>query len=93
MQNNEPIWFDKKQEPNKDTYQTVKTGSVVTEINLDSKPKYKIMVCTPCHSEVSMHYTQSVLKFQIKYTNKYYNWNKQGLAWTRFLQGAIDAKQ
>ena len=64
MQNNEPIWFDKKQEPNKDTYQTVKTGSVVTEINLDSKPKYKIMVCTPCHSEVSMHYTQSVLKFQ-----------------------------
>ena len=33
------------------------------------------------------------LKFQIKYTNKYYNWNKQGLAWTRFLQGAIDAKQ
>jgi len=64
MQNNEPIWFDKKEESNKDTYQTVKTGSVVTEINLDSKPKYKIMVCTPCHSEVSMHYTQSVLKFQ-----------------------------
>ena len=28
------------------------------------------------------------LKFQIKYTNKYYNWDKQGLAWTRFLQGA-----
>ena len=22
------------------------------------------MVCTPCHSEVSMHYTQAVLKFQ-----------------------------
>jgi len=33
------------------------------------------------------------LKFQIKYTNKYYNWDKQGLAWTKFLQGAIDAKQ
>ena len=33
------------------------------------------------------------LKFQIKYTNKYYNWNKQGIAWTRFLQGAINAKQ
>jgi len=33
------------------------------------------------------------LKFQIKYTNKYYNWNKQGLAWTRFLEGAINAKQ
>ena len=33
------------------------------------------------------------LKFQIKYTNKYYNWDKQSIAWTRFLQGAIDAKQ
>ena len=33
------------------------------------------------------------LKFQIKYTNKYYNWDKQGIAWTQFLQGAIDAKQ
>ena len=33
------------------------------------------------------------LKFQIKYTNKYYNWDKQGIAWTRFLQGAINAKQ
>ena len=31
MQNNDPIWFD-KQQPNKDTYQTIKTGSVVTEI-------------------------------------------------------------
>ena len=33
------------------------------------------------------------LKFQIDYTNKYYNWNKQGVSWTRFLQGAINAKQ
>jgi len=33
------------------------------------------------------------LKLQIHYTNKYYNWNKQGVAWTRFLQGAINAKQ
>ena len=32
------------------------------------------------------------LKFQIQYTNKYYNWNKQGVSWTRFLQGAINAK-
>jgi len=24
------------------------------------------MVCTPCHSEVSMHYTQAVLKFQLE---------------------------
>ncbi len=63
MQNNDPIWFD-KEKPNKDTYQTIKTGSVVTEINVGGQPKYKIMVCTPCHSEVSMHYTQAVLKFQ-----------------------------
>ena len=57
MQNNEPIWF------NKDTYQTIKKSNV-TEINIGTEPKYKIMVCTPCHSEVSMHYTQSVLMFQ-----------------------------
>tara|TARA_R100001460_G_scaffold52068_1_gene90879 strand:+ start:266 stop:1168 length:903 start_codon:yes stop_codon:yes gene_type:complete len=64
MKENEPIWFDKKQELNKDTYQTVKTNTVVTEINLSSEPKYKIMVCTPCHSDVSMHYAQATLKFQ-----------------------------
>jgi glycosyltransferase involved in cell wall biosynthesis len=40
------------------------------------------------HEAINEH-----LKFQIKYTNKYYNWNKQGVAWTRFLQGAINAKQ
>ena len=38
---------------------------------------------TPFHSRTSL----------ASRTNKYYNWNKQGLAWTRFLQGAIDAKQ
>ena len=32
------------------------------------------------------------LKFQVQYTNKYYNWNKQGVSWTRFLQGALNAK-
>ena len=57
MQNNEPIWF------NEDTYQTINKDNV-TEIDLSSEPKYKIMVCTPCHSEVSMHYCQSVLMFQ-----------------------------
>ena len=62
MQNNKPIWF------NEDTYQTIKQENVepeVIEINLGQKPKAKIMVCTPCHSDVSMHYTQAVLKFQI----------------------------
>ena len=63
MQNNKPIWF------NKDTYQTIKQENVepeVIEINLGQKPKAKIMVCTPCHSDVSMHYTQAVLKFQME---------------------------
>ena len=67
MLNNDPIWFDKK-EPNEDTYQTINHSKVesksVMEINLSGDPKYKIMVCTPCHSDVSMHYTQAVLKFQ-----------------------------
>src|SRR6056300_1897941 len=63
MQNNKPIWF------NEDTYQTIKEGKVESdtiEINLDNKVKAKIMVCTPCHSDVSMHYTQAVLKFQME---------------------------
>ena len=62
-QNNEPIWFTKDNTtktivPNKDTYQTIKTNKVegeVTEINLGSTSPYKIMVFTPCHSDVSMH--------------------------------------
>src|SRR6056300_1784931 len=71
MQNNEPIWFgeNKTTNANKDTYQTEKLEKVdsnVTEINIGSKPGYKIMVCTPCHSDVSMHYTQAVLKFQLE---------------------------
>jgi hypothetical protein len=28
------------------------------------KSKYKIFVATPCHSEVSIHYAQSVLELQ-----------------------------
>jgi len=72
MQNNKPIWFDKDKTTvaNEDTYQTIKHNKVdsnYTEINLGAKKvPYKIMVCTPCHSEVSMHYTQAVLKFQIE---------------------------
>ena len=63
MQNNKPIWF------NEDTYQTIKEGKVESEtieINIGQQPKAKIMVCTPCHSDVSMHYTQAVLKFQME---------------------------
>ena len=72
MQNNKPIWFnkEKKTSANVDTYQTEKLEQVnsnYTEINLGAKKvPYKIMVCTPCHSDVSMHYTQAVLKFQLE---------------------------
>ena len=33
------------------------------------------------------------LELQIKYTNNFYNWNKQGDAWTRFLEGALNARR
>ena len=69
---NEPIWFNENKATtlNADTYQTIKTnkvdsGTEVVEINLERSP-HKIMVCTPCHSDVSMHYTQAVLKFQME---------------------------
>ena len=32
------------------------------------------------------------LDLQIKYVNEYYNWKKQGNAWTKFLKGALDAR-
>ena len=56
MQNpNKPIWFGEE--------------SVVETIDLsepkpESKSPHKIMVCTPVHSECSIHYTQALLKFQ-----------------------------
>ena len=34
----------------------------------------------------------SHLELQIKYTNNFYNWTKQGNAWTQFLKGALDAR-
>jgi len=53
---NEPIWFkNETKEANKDTK--------VTNINLGRSP-HKIMICTPVHSDVSMHYCQAVLKMQ-----------------------------
>ena len=74
MQNNKPIWFeDQTTVANNDTYQTIKHDKVESdtiEINLDQKPGVKIMVCTPCHSEVSMHYAQAVLKFQMECMKK-----------------------
>jgi len=34
----------------------------------------------------------SHLEKQIDYTNNFYNWNKQGNAWTQFLKGALNAR-
>jgi len=33
------------------------------------------------------------LKVQRNYVNRFYNWNVKGISWTRFLQGALNAKQ
>ena len=43
-----PIWFKKPEEVE----------------NINKEEKISIMVCTPVHSEVSMHYTQALLEFQ-----------------------------
>ena len=45
------IWFN-----DNDKTQEVHVGP--------GKPQRKIMICTPVHSEVSIHYCQSVLMFQ-----------------------------
>ena len=37
--------------------------------------------------------TKQHLNFQIEYTKRYYNWNKQGASWSRFLQGAINERR
>jgi len=57
--NNKPIWIGKK------SYFD------------DEAPKFegqpseiRIMVCTPVHSECSIHYTQSLLKFQLACMNR-----------------------
>ena len=35
---------------------------------------------------------QDHLKMQRDYVNRFYNWNVKSISWTRFLQGAINAK-
>lgn len=47
--NNEPIWFDKNK--------TIDTKEY-------KYSKYKVFIATPCHSELSIHYTQSLLELQ-----------------------------
>ena len=50
-----PIWFKKPEEININVSNK--------DINLGSSD-ISIMVCTPVHSDVSMHYTQALLEFQ-----------------------------
>ena len=55
---NQPIWFTSHE----------KKGNV-REVHLGTSP-HRIMVCTPVHSDVSMHYCQAVLKFQQQCINR-----------------------
>jgi len=56
---NEPIWFDK--EP----VQTIDLTEQLKGHTLPPQSKYRIMVATPVHSEVGIHYVRSLLKFQM----------------------------
>ena len=53
MKNNEPIWFNNEQRPQ---------DTKLPELELDYK--YSVMVATPVHSDVSIHYTQALLELQ-----------------------------
>ena len=43
-------------------------------------------------SHLHEDYINDHLKFQRKYTNTFYNWNKQGNQWTQFIKGALSAR-
>ena len=58
--------------------------------NLAEKFAYGIEASATALHEPSI---QEHLTTQSNYTKKYYNWNKQASSWTRFLQGAINAKK
>ena len=51
-----PIWFKKEGETN--------INLSNKDVNINVENNISIMVCTPVHSEVSMHYTQALLEFQ-----------------------------
>jgi len=69
-----------KETINEDTYQTLKEVEVTPyekatlpmwkpdtgqkEGKKTTKSPYNIMICTPCHSDVTMHYTQALLELQ-----------------------------
>ena len=47
------------------------------------------MAATNLGSEQTKHH----LQFQIDYCNRFYSWKKKGGEWSRFLQGAINARR
>jgi hypothetical protein len=51
MENHEPIWFGKETRPTEPS-------------DIKGLKPYSIMVATPVHSDVSIHYTQSLLELQ-----------------------------
>tara|TARA_R100001594_G_scaffold38184_1_gene69041 strand:- start:704 stop:1636 length:933 start_codon:yes stop_codon:yes gene_type:complete len=57
----EPMWFNK---PSAQPVQNKRVETEVKEIHIGERSPYKVMVCTPVHGDVSMHYVQAVLKFQ-----------------------------
>lgn len=57
--NHKPIWVNKKSFFEEENSKLVGENSDI-----------RIMVCTPVHSECSIHYTQSLLKFQIACINR-----------------------
>jgi hypothetical protein len=40
------------------------------------------------HESIKSH-----LQFQMEYVNRFYNWNKIGHQWTKFLKGITDARR
>jgi len=58
--------------------------------NLAEKFAYGIEASAAMLHEPTIH---EHLTTQSNYTKKYYNWKKQASSWTRFLQGAINAKK
>lgn len=57
---------------------------------LAQKFGYAIQAAAQTLAEPSIH---DHLSSQSNYANAYYNWNKQGVSWTRFLKGALNAKK
>ena len=55
---NEPIWFDK--EP----VQTIDLTEQLKGHTLPPPSKYRIMVATPVHSEVGIHYVRALQRSQ-----------------------------